>query len=87
MSRDKIPTMEDDSCFLIGAREESLDAVSCLRGDGIDTSSYVWIREEEERDTRKMVHSEKSHWLTTKVNVRRALTIFFSESWNHRKNS
>ena len=48
MSRDKIPTMEDDSCFLIGAREESLDAVSCLRSDGIDTSSYVWIREEEE---------------------------------------
>lgn len=87
MSRDKIPTMENDSCFLIGTREEGLDAVSCLRGDGINTSSYVRIREKEERDTRKFVYSEKSHWLTTKMNMRRALTIFFSESWNHRKNS
>lgn len=87
MSRDKIPTMEHNSCFFIGTREESLDAVSCLRCDGIDTSSYVWIRKEEERDTRKLVHSEKSHWLTTKMNVRSTLTIFFTKSWNHRKNS
>ena len=87
MSRDKIPTMEDDSCFFIGTREEGLNAVCCLRGDGINTSSYVWIREEEERDTRKFVYSEKSHWLTTKMNVRRTLAIFFTKSWNHRKNS
>lgn len=61
--------MENYGRFWFCIREEHLDAMCCLRGDGIDTSSYVWIREEEKREARKFMESEKLHRFMTKMDV------------------
>ena len=52
-----------------------------LRSDSIDTPAYVRIGEKQKRESFKSMKSEKFHWFTTKMNMRRTMTSSATKSW------
>lgn len=59
----------------------------CLGSDSIDTPTYMRIGEKQKRESFKSMKSEKFHWFTTKMNMRRTMTSSATKSWDKRQNS